>query len=369
MSTVRQLLGQTPPHLSLKRAWRTTIQALRRARQKGEETVLHSRSAVDSFLATQRADQAEVKALKELLKKVLEATDPGAEERGALMVDRLVRSWGPARQTEPVKGHIQGLPDWLKTGDAQILTGLHGGHGTVSPRKAADLMHHFEGMRLGGSTLSVDVELPQNVVLPPVKRSDRGRRRVRGKKPWLPYFDEVGRYSATPQTIARSNGSILASSGLPVIDPFCGLGADSICAAVAGATVFASDTDSTRLALAAQNAEHFGVSQQITFSCNDANRAVSTFPLRECALFLDPPWGGKDWDRNTMMLDTWLSDWPAVHRSLEEAQVVLLKLPRSFDLETLHKTGRDWTFNIGVESMEDHPADRVRILTAYSVKI
>ena len=236
----------------------------------------------------------------------------------------------------------------------------------MDPREAAALVHHFDGYNVGGSRLKVRVELPPNQVLPGPRRTDRKRSRARGKTPWLPYLDDIARISATPHGVAMRHGELLAQTGLPVMDPFCGAGGDAIGAAVAGCKVIASDKSPVRIELAKQNALHFGVGQQIHFSVSDAQVALSSSEAMECCLFVDPPWGGAGWNRETMGLDAWTKQWPWLPKCLSNARAVVLKLPRTFNLESLESTGRQWTFEPGIEDPSDHPADRIRLLTAHS---
>ena len=107
---------------------------------------------------------------------------------------------------------------------------------------------------------------------------------------------------------------------------------------------------------------------KINFSHRDAQLVMADPLILECCLFLDPPWGGPNWDRENMNLTTWLGGSTQAYNAIQNARAVLLKLPRTFDLSSLAETGRDWEFNLGVESLDDHPADRVRILTAFSAK-
>ena len=239
----------------------------------------------------------------------------------------------------------------------------------MTAEQAASFHHHLHGLNIGGTSISIEVDLPPGTSLPTVSRSGRKRNRTQRSASWLPHLDEVGRYSATPRSIALHHGRLLESAGNPVLDPFCGAGGNAIAAAMAGCTVFASDTSEERIRLAQKNAVHFNVGHRITFSVRDVESSITDHDLRRVSLFCDPPWGGVDWDRQGMTMNALFGGWPDLVLALSTVPFALLKLPRTFLCESLDPTGRDWDWELGIETMEDHPAERVRLLTAQSRQI
>jgi len=361
------LLAKADPHVALRKAWNETIRCIRMAKNSGTKTVLHHRSEVERLLDMEATGAMDLIAFKTALKRILDTQEQDAKIRTAVEIDQMASQWLPQRLDGNVSVMVENWPSALSVQSVDRVTGLPGGTAELGAQDAAAFVHHFQNMNIGGSRLNVHVALPPNTTLPSIRRSDRGRKRQRGKKPWLPFLDDIGRLSATPERIAKHHGTLLAQPQLPVIDPFCGAGGDAIGAALAGCSVLASDRDPSRIELAKQNAEHFGVQDHIQFAVQEAEIAVSPETWAESCLFLDPPWGGEHWNREEMGLDVWAKQWPWLPACLRNARSVVLKLPRTFDLQTLESTERHWTIEAGIENDADHPADRLRLLTAYSL--
>lgn len=149
-----------------------------------------------------------------------------------------------------------------------------------------------------------------------------------------------------------------------IFDPFCGLGGNSIAAAEAGARVFAAELDPHRYTLAQRNAKALHVSERLSLVNASGPDQIATWSQteRRYALFLDPPWGGREWDREQMTWDRLFGAYPILISAMRRASVTLLKLPRTFDTETLQFLGGSWTFTLELGDESDHPADRVRFL-------
>jgi 16S rRNA G966 N2-methylase RsmD len=303
--------------------------------------------------------------LKELLRLVVQEEDGRNAMEAALAIDVLTEGWVPALVDGFVDVSIEGWPDWVPASIRDAVVGFECTHTRMPARRASAIRYHLEGYRIGGAKLQVNVKMGAGLSLPPVHREDRSRRRHHSTKPWLPHLDEPGRISATPRDLAEQHGALMTTNPL-ILDPFCGLGADAIGLALAGPTVHASDIDSGRVELARRNAEHFGVGQQIEFTCKSAQEAVETLPTVPFGLFLDPPWGGEAWDRDNMNLQQWIGEWPFLIPVMQSAREVVLKLPRSFDVSSLEPIGRKWKFIIGLGPQHDDPPDRMRFITTYS---
>jgi hypothetical protein len=368
VNSVRRALGQIEPHVSLKIAWKRVIQLSRRLRKQGHTTQLHDRAAVERLLALEPVPKMDLSGLKLNLQLLVQASDTDAEDKYALAVE----TWAAAFLFPPASGDVEvhvhqpngritevQVDRWLGTQEGRI---------TLDAENAAIWVHHLGGLRLGGSPLSVEVGLPPGQVLPAVSRDRRGRERTHEGQAWLPHLDTSGHFSATPHCIAERHGALLSEPRRVVIDPFCGAGADAIAAAQAGARVMAGDQDPGRLALARQNALHFGVQDQIEFHCVDAIRllreGIDSHP--GATVFLDPPWGGVNWDRDGMNFDVLFGRWPALVPLMSSVGRIILKLPRTFDLCTLDSFGRSWSIELGLGPATDDHADRPRCLTAIS---
>ncbi|MGB0641196.1 MAG: RsmD family RNA methyltransferase, partial [Myxococcota bacterium] len=349
MSTVRNELAAIRPHVSAKVAWRETIRLLRKAKKDGQRLTLTSQSAVHRLLDLNSHPEMDLPSLKEFLRQVVQEPSNLGKESAAIEIDRWAAKWLPKHAINPVTLSARGWPDWLSTDDKEFIWGPASDQFVCSPAEAAQLFHHLDGLNLGGSLIRLSHNLATDQVLPPVIRKNRARKRVRGHSCWLPHVDEEGRISATPRPIAEMHGEMLNGAADVVVDAFCGLGADTVSAALAGCTVFAIEKNPNRLELAKANVDHFGVANKVTFLLGDATqigpRLLNEHP--DAAVFLDPPWGGVQWDRAAMNFDTLFGRYKPLWNAGIEKHPILLKLPRTFDTASIPPTKTIWKFRIG----------------------
>lgn len=136
-------------------------------------------------------------------------------------------------------------------------------------------------------------------------------------------FDDEGLFSATPVALAREVVSGLRGV---VVDGTCGVGCLAIAAAELPAVrrVIAIDVDSARLDHARHLARLRGVASKVELRLGDVSALLPS--LEADGLVLDPPWGGRDYDRGAVSLgDLGLDVRPLIAR-FEGA--LRLKLPR-----------------------------------------
>jgi trimethylguanosine synthase len=141
-------------------------------------------------------------------------------------------------------------------------------------------------------------------------------------------YDDEGLFSATPEAIALRFAEGLSGT---VVDATCGIGAIAIALARSPQIerVIAIDRDADRLAMARHNTGLYGVGDRIDFRVGDA--IVLAPAIAFDAIVIDPPWGGRDYDRARVTL----GDLPMLAPLLALDRPVVLKLPRSFDASTL----------------------------------
>ncbi|KAJ1845302.1 Trimethylguanosine synthase [Coemansia sp. RSA 2703] len=116
-------------------------------------------------------------------------------------------------------------------------------------------------------------------------------------------MDEEGWYSVTPEVIAYDTAERIAQlynskdeskyGRFTVIDAFCGVGGNAIQFAEWCEHVIAIDIDPTRLAIAKNNAEVYGVSDRIEFILGDFYQLAPM--LQAQVVFMSPPWGGPEY--------------------------------------------------------------------------
>ncbi|KAG6940532.1 trimethylguanosine synthase 1 [Chelydra serpentina] len=108
-------------------------------------------------------------------------------------------------------------------------------------------------------------------------------------------LDREGWFSVTPERIAKHIASRVRQSFNCdiVVDAFCGVGGNAIQFALASKRVIAIDIDPVKISLARNNAEVYGVANQIDFICGDFMLLASH--IKADVVFLSPPWGGPDY--------------------------------------------------------------------------
>ncbi|NWU81169.1 TGS1 synthase, partial [Onychorhynchus coronatus] len=108
-------------------------------------------------------------------------------------------------------------------------------------------------------------------------------------------LDREGWFSVTPEKIAEHIALRVSQSFNCdiIVDAFCGVGGNAIQFALTSKRVIAIDIDPEKLSLARNNAEVYGVADQIEFVCGDF--MVLAADLQADVVFLSPPWGGPDY--------------------------------------------------------------------------
>ncbi len=203
--------------------------------------------------------------------------------------------------------------------------------GEVDSAHARRILGAWDGLAVGGDVVRVVTE-------PPLARPARcfafEPRRARRARLFSRFeegiaFDDEGLFSATPEALA-----LRIAAGLEgvVVDATCGIGSIAIAMARSPrvSRVVAIDRDASRLAMAEHNARIYGVHDRIDFRAGDALALVPTLAFD--ALVVDPPWGGRGYDReHTGLGDLRMPIAPL----LGLPGALVLKLPRSFDVHAL----------------------------------
>ncbi|NWR59039.1 TGS1 synthase, partial [Bucorvus abyssinicus] len=151
-------------------------------------------------------------------------------------------------------------------------------------------------------------------------------------------LDREGWFSVTPEKIAEHIAVRVSQSFNCdiVVDAFCGVGGNAIQFALTSKRVIAIDIDPEKLSLARNNAEVYGVADQIEFVCGDF--MVLAADLQADVVFLSPPWGGPDYataeifDIQTMIYP---DGYPFKHALLSKkiTNNIVYFLPRNADID------------------------------------
>lgn len=161
-------------------------------------------------------------------------------------------------------------------------------------------------------------------------------------------LDEEGLFSLALESVALHISE--KTPGVLIADAFCGAGGNAIGFARMGKRVVAIDNNPLKLDMARHNAKLFDVEDNIEFIHGDC-RDILTL-LKADTVFLDPPWGGTDYNRAERF---YLSDFEPDGRMLLDLSFsltpsVVLRLPKNFAMDELDKLGRAYeteqnTFN------------------------
>jgi trimethylguanosine synthase len=365
VTTLREQLGAALPRVPLKAAWKKVILVSRRRKKAGLAAPLASRQAVDRLL-DQAADDRTTPALKGFLRELHDASGEQSEDQALESVEGWYRNNAPRIAHQPVELHVHLAHPLIAKKELDGWLGTEMGRVRVDPSEAALWVHRLHGLDVGGVKIRVSVDLLEGEVLPAVGRKARGRTGNRGQSSWLPFSDVEGQFSLTPRPIAEAHAAALEPKST-IIDPFCGLGGDAIAMALAGHSVLASDSSLARVNLAEQNAAHFDAQTKIEFSTQEATHAIGAGLTAHpgACLFLDPPWGGPDWNRDSMDFSELIGSVPGLERAISRADRVLIKLPRNFPTHTLPNDAHVWTARLGLCTTENPPIDRLKTLFAY----
>ena len=267
---------------------------------------------------------SDIGLLPHLLEEAVLGRDDDAAAQAREVFQRLARP-----EPSQVEVRVEGAPEWL---DPEPWTGAR------TAAEARRILHAVDGLRVAGSTLSVEVTPPIRKGRGPRVWEGRDRRRLFSRWYEGVQADDEGLFSITPEALATE--MVEGVSGT-VLDATCGVGSLAIAAARAGARVVASDTSQARLDMAGHNAGLYGV--ELELRRGPASRVVAE--VEHDVLLLDPPWGGRDYDRDSVGLEELGFDLrPVLAASRAEVRV---KLPRSFRVDEL--PGGPWSFRAAVD--------------------
>lgn len=257
-------------------------------------------------------------ALRELASERRDEARLALRERIAALVERFLPH-EPARVTLSVEA------------PAFLPRSLFAPLGEVDASHARRVLRDWHGLAVGGETIEVRVtpELARPARTFPFEPARERRARLFSRFAEGIAYDDEGLFSATPEALA--DALVAGLSGV-VIDATAGIGSLTLALARSPAVerVVAIDLDARRLAMAQHNARLYGVEGRIEFRVGDARALVPA--IAHDALVIDPPWGGRDYDRQRVTLETLPMD---LRPLLAASPRVVLKLPRSFDVRTL----------------------------------
>ncbi|MGF1467871.1 MAG: methyltransferase, partial [Sandaracinaceae bacterium] len=202
----------------------------------------------------------------------------------------------------------------------------------VPAHRARWLLRNVDGLAVGGSRLTVRTDPPLRPGRGASRRGERSERRRALFSRWDEgvQVDDEGLLSLTPEALALE---IARGARGVVIDGTAGVGGLTIAFARQPEVhrVVAVDRDRARLARAMHNARIYGVHAKVTAVPGDLLAHLGA--LRGDLLVVDPPWGGRGYDREHVGVEDLGLDLRSVLARWSGPMV--LKLPRSFDVGQL----------------------------------
>lgn len=375
------------PAFSLRKTTRRFIQLCRASRRaSGAARPLRSRRALDQLLQRpHRAEDAALSALADGLRTAARHDEDSPPETTLDEIEQGLLRVGADIRATPVQVAVHGWPPGLAEGVRARILG-HAPGTPLPPAEAALVVHRLHGLAIGGHHLRVEPALSPGEVLPAVPRDRRGDLGRRGRgAPWLRHLDEEGTRSLTPEPLARVHARLLlqrhAASATPrhetradrlaadqgpirIVEPCCGCGGNTVAFAQGGARVEAWELDPARAALARANLRETGVSDRVRVRVGDGLAAARASPGD--AIFIDPPWelahpGGR------RRLENWgalCQALPGLEAALAAHPVALLKLPRTFAVDTLPGGAAAWSLRYELGTAATGDAQVVRMITA-----
>ncbi|XP_077208505.1 trimethylguanosine synthase [Paroedura picta] len=178
-------------------------------------------------------------------------------------------------------------------------------------------------------------------------------------------LDKEGWFSVTPEKIAEHIAERVKQSfdSDIIIDAFCGVGGNAIQFALAAKRVIAVDIDPVKIALARNNAEVYGVADQIEFVCGDFMQLASG--LKADVVFLSPPWGGPEY-ATAEIFDVQTMISPNGYEIFKLSQMItnniVYFLPRNADIDQIASLAGPGG---KVEIEQNFLNNRLKTITAY----
>ena len=359
--TVRRQLAEVRPHVSMKVAIRTLIRALRSGASAGERHPLASRAALERCLgAVVTLGPETATGIKTQLRAVVSDPTPRSARAAA---DQLLAAvpW-PLEPDAPCSLAVGPVPPQVGAGVLVALMGC--APGLVTARQAALARHRADGLVVGGVTMGVSVELARGRCLPAVPRQQRADKGRWGRAaPWLPHLDDVGRHSLTPRALADRMVSRAGALPRRVVDACCGCGGNTVAFARAGVAVVGVELDDVRARMARENARALGVDGRVSIRAGSIENLLEHVLEPGDLLFVDPPWRGDSGARGTTF-EALFERLPRLADAVRSVDRVMLKLPRTFAVQSLPGGSEAWTLSYELGSADTGDAHVVRMITA-----
>jgi hypothetical protein len=348
------------PAFSLRKTTRRFIQLCRASRRATQAArPLRSRRALDQLLHRPHlAEDAALSALADALRAAARLDDNSPLEGILDEIEARVFQAGARIRAAPLELTVHGWPPGMTEGVKARLLG-HPQGASLAPQEAALVVHRLHGLVIGGHALSVLPALQPGEVLPAVPRDQRGDLGRRGRgTPWLRHLDPEGTRSLTPEPLARLHARLLGP--VRIVEPCCGCGGNTVAFAQHGAVVEAWELDPARAALARANLREAGAADRARVRVGDGLAAARSSAAD--AIFIDPPW-----ERSGRRLESWgalCHELPGLDAALAAHPVALLKLPRTFAVDTLPGGAAAWSLRYELGSAATGDAQVVRMITA-----
>lgn len=156
---------------------------------------------------------------------------------------------------------------------------------------------------------------------------------------WI-QIDDVWLYSVKPEALAIETAQTIKWE--TILDAFGWVWGSTIWFALTGKKVICVELDETRLNMAKNNSEIYGVSDKITFIHGDILEVLPELDFD--AIYLDPPWWWVDYiDKKSFKFSDFSPDWYILlDMAFKKTNNVVFSLPINFDIQEIIRLWKDF---------------------------
>jgi predicted RNA methylase len=155
--------------------------------------------------------------------------------------------------------------------------------------------------------------------------------------------DEEGLYSISSKNVSKFICNIIKKyirnneyDNLIITDATAGIGGNTLSFILNYGIVNSIEINKTRFEYLVNNVKVYGLQDNVKFYCEDFTKIYSN--LNQDIVFIDPPWGGKDY-KNNNLIDLKLSniDISLICNNLKtKSKLIVLKVPQNFNFKKFY---------------------------------
>ena len=155
--------------------------------------------------------------------------------------------------------------------------------------------------------------------------------------------DEEGLYSVSSKNVSKFICNIIKKyirsaeyNNLIITDATAGIGGNTLAFILNYGIVNSIELNKERYNYLVYNVNLYGLQENVKFYCDDYTKIFAK--LNQDIVFIDPPWGGKDY-KNNNLIDLTLAniDISVICNNLKtKSKLIVLKVPQNFDFKKFY---------------------------------